>query len=198
MNPPADPSADPPANPPARDLLHALLAHERQAPVAERLLRAADHARARGLVVLPLGLQAADEARELAQVHAAIALQGVRHGRPAAPTVILSAGPVLRAGAPAQAPDLLIALLLALDEHPAIHAAAGDCSARAWTGCLGPDTMRRARDRGLFAADAVRGGKPARFFEQLGDAEGAAAAAPQGPDATAASMVLRAILLTAY
>jgi glycerate-2-kinase len=197
-----------------RTLLHSLLSHAPGAPILDRLAQSADRARASTLVVLPLGLQAAEEARELAAVHAAIALQGVRHGRPSAPTVILSAGAVLAAGTPAQAPDYLLALLLALDAHPAIHAAA--CSrtgAGTWSGYLGPDTTQRARDHGLHPAafaHAGNAGTAARFFEQLGDAThqadgayGAQDAAQHAAQSAAqedalAPMVLRAILLAAY
>lgn len=203
--PPMIPKPEPP-----RTLLHALLVHAPDTPILDRLAQSAERARASTLVVLPLGLQAAEEARELAAVHAAIALQGVRHGRPSAPTVILSAGPVLAAGTPAQAPDYLLALLLALDAHPAIHAAACSRSgAGTWSGYLGPDTTHRARDHGLHPAAFARAGNAgtaARFFEQLGDAAHQADAASGAPDAAPhaaheeapAPMVLRAILLAPY
>jgi hydroxypyruvate reductase len=150
-------------------------------PVAALNL-AASRARARSYVVLPLGLQPVTDARELASLHAAIALQSVRHGRPLAPTLILSAGPVLRNGAAAGAADFLLALALSLDENAAIHAfACGPAPAPAPASAtaepagsdtafmLGPDTVRRAHALGLQPGACLLAGDARSFFAALGN-----------------------------
>jgi hydroxypyruvate reductase len=161
----------------------------------ERLRGAATRARAAGLVVLELGLQPAAEARELVDVLAAIALQGVRMGRAAVPTLILSGGPALLRGAPAGAAEFALALVLALDEHPAIHACVSEfpiaesaCSVR-----LAPDTLQRARGLGLHPGQALTGGAAAAFFDQLGDLM---SGSTKLPEAIAGRQVLRAVLLS--
>jgi hydroxypyruvate reductase len=146
-------------------------------PIAALNLAAAC-ARARAYVVLPLGVQAATDARQLASLHAAIALQSVRHGRPLAPTLILSAGGVLRAGAPAGAADFLLALALSLDENAAIHACA--CGPPPAPGVadptgphagflVAPDTVRRALALGLQPGARLLAGQAGAFFGALGD-----------------------------
>ena len=178
--------------PTARALLAQLLAGAPADPAAA-LLQLAQRARDRALVVLPLGLQAATEVRELASLHAAIALQSVRHGRPMAPTVLVSAGPVLREGAPAGAADFLLALALSLDEHPLIHAAAceaaaaGAGSTEAGRGFwAGPDTVRRSLAAGRPPGPSLLKGEAPRLLDALGDAF-ATDARPQA--------MLRAILI---
>jgi hydroxypyruvate reductase len=175
-----------------RATLAALLAGAAADPAAA-LQRAADRARDRAFVVLPLGLQPATDARELASLHAAIALQSVRHGRPMAPTVILSAGPVLHAGAAAGAADFLLALALALDENPLIHAGACHAGTPAPGGgapqtgfCIGPATVRRSLAAGLQPGALLAGGKAPALFAALGDTFAATAGT---------GCVLRAILI---
>lgn len=155
--------------------------------------RAADRARAQGLVVLVLGLQPEEEASALAQVHTAIARQGVRDGRAANPTLLLSAGPVRVQGAEAGAAAWLLTLALALDGHPAIYACAwGPAQPGAgspWCGFLAPDTMLRARAQKIEPVAALRTGAGDAFFAALGDAIAPAAAGAPARD------VVRAILL---
>lgn len=153
--------------------LIAAAADAHSGPVAERLARVAHAARAQGLVVLELGLQPAAEARDLVDVLAAIALQGVRMGRAAVPTLILSAGPVRLRGAPAGAAQFLLALALALDEHPAIHACAMDSTPLAGEpACvrLAPGTLLQSRAAGLDPGKALLAGSAGAFFVQLGEA----------------------------
>jgi glycerate-2-kinase len=159
-----------------RNFLRALFTGAPPDDAAGALRMAAARAAARGYVVLPLGLQPATDTRELAGLHAAIALQSVRHGRPLAPTVILSAGPVLRAGAPAGAADFLLALALSLDEHAAIHATAcgpavtPDSAGAALAGFLaGPDTVPRALAHRLQPGGRLLAGEAPAFFAALGD-----------------------------
>jgi hydroxypyruvate reductase len=163
---------------PPRAFLGELFTGAPPADAVAALNLAAARARARAYVVLPLGLQPAADARELASLHAAIALQSVRHGRPLAPTLILSAGPVLRKGAAAGAADFLLALALSLDEHAAMHAlacgpapapAVGEPADGNTAFLLGPDTVRRAHALGLQPGACLLAGAARAFFAALGD-----------------------------
>ncbi len=182
-------------------------------PAGEMLQRATERARALGLVALGLGMQGAGEARDLVGVLAAIALQGVRDGRAASPTVILSAGPVLMGGREVGAASLLLTLALALDAHPAIYAlAAGWASEEgariasaggAWGALLAPDTLLRARSRGIQPEAMLVAGRAAELFGAIGDcvlldgcSEGEAPASATGLTAVQMqAVVLRAVLL---
>ncbi len=175
-----------------RALLAQLLAGAPADP-ALAIQQLAQRARDRALVVLPLGLQPATEVRELASLHAAIALQSVRHGRPMAPTVLVSAGAVLRDGALAGAADFLLALALSLDENPLIHGAACEGSppgagqghpGRGFR--VGPDTVRRSLAAGRPPGPTLVTGDAASLLSALGD-DFATDARPQA--------VLRAILV---
>ncbi len=145
----------------------------------------ASAARAQQLAVLNLGLQSPGEARELCNVLAGIAMQALRHGRPALPTLILSAGEAQVGGRPAGAAQFLIALALALDAHPAIHAFAAewpdeagdqikransgtDGAAPAWAALATPDMIERARALGLLPERLLAGSDAAQLFERTG------------------------------
>lgn len=183
------PSDDSPGSP--RSILRGLFAAAGAKASGAALQAASEAARAHGLVVLQLGLQEASTPGELAGLHAAIALQGVRHGRPAAPTVILSGGPVqAKRGGAAQ---FLLALVLALDENPAIYAYAcgsdSDSEDSAGVGLLlTPDTARRAQELRINPAERFVAGEAQALFEQLGDCVRTDATGSRGD-------VLRAILL---
>ena len=163
-----------------RATLEALLGATPADPAAA-LRQAADRARNRAFVVLPLGLQPATEIRELASLHTAIALQSVRHGQPMAPTVLLSAGPVLRDGAPGGAADFLLALALALDEHPLIDAAACQLDGVSTSNAvhqdglpqpgfyIGPATVRRSIAAGRQPGQLLVQGEAPALFVALGD-----------------------------
>jgi hydroxypyruvate reductase len=162
-------------------LLHGMGALDAAAAMAS----AADRARDRGFIVLPLGQQAPAEARELAGLHAAIALQSVRHGRPLAPTVLVSAGAVLHGGAPAGPAEFLLALALALDDNRAIYAAA--CGRAPTAFRMGPDTVPRALALGLAPGAQLAGGTAPAVFAALGETFAVDPAPPY---------VLRALLIT--
>jgi hydroxypyruvate reductase len=164
-------NAVPPA---ARAFLAGLFADAPPDDPQAALALAATRARAQACVVLALGVQPAAEVRELASLHAAIALQSVRHGRPMAPTVLLSAGPVLRGGAAGGAADFVLALALSLDEHPAIHGCA--CGPPPEPGAapgggflLAPDTVRRALALGTQPGARLQAGEAAALLDELGD-----------------------------
>jgi hydroxypyruvate reductase len=169
-----------------RDILAGLFAGAASLDAMAALSAAAARAQRRAFVVLPLGLQGATDAHELAALHAAIAQQSLRHGRPLAPTVLLSAGPVMRGGAAAGGADFLLALALALDENRAIYAVA--CGPDPQHACLmDPATIARAAALGVAPAAHLRAGTAPAFFAALGDTFCLAPAPPH---------VMRAILIT--
>jgi len=127
------------------------------------LQAAAATAREAGLHPLILGGALEGEARELGRALAGIALSCRQHATPAAPpcvllsggetTVTLGAGPAGRGG---RNTEFLLALALALDGAPAIHALAADTDGIDGTedaagAVIGPDTLHRARGAGLDA-----------------------------------------------
>lgn len=201
-----------------RATLEALLGAAPADPAAA-LRHAADRARDRAFVVLPLGLQAAAEIRELASLHAAIALQSVRHGQPMAPTVLLSAGPVLRDGAPGGAADFLLALALSLDENPLIHAAACPLGGASTSNAvqhddllptgfyIGPATVRRSIAAGRQPGPQLVQGEAPALVAALGDAfhvTGPSFTADSGPPEPGpggirpahSDVILRAVLIS--
>ncbi|MGC8702041.1 MAG: glycerate kinase type-2 family protein [Thiomonas sp.] len=114
---------------------------------------------------LPAHLLADDmegESRDIALAHAAIARNVARHGTPfARPCVLLSGGETTvtvakdgTAGKGGRGTEFLLALALALQGEPGVHALAGDTdgidgsedNAGAW---ITPDTLARARAAGL-------------------------------------------------
>jgi len=102
------------------------------------------------------------ESRDIALAHAALARSVARHGTPfARPCLLLSGGETTVSVRPGQThgkggrgTEFLLALALALDGEPGIHALAGDTdgidgsedNAGAW---ITPDTLARARAAGL-------------------------------------------------
>ncbi len=144
------------------------------------LQAAARCARAAGLSVHLLSDCIEGEATSVAQTLAAIARSSARHDEPfATPCVLLSGGEttvtVRGNGVGGRNVEFLLALALALDGHPHIHAFAGDTDgidgaaevAGAW---VGPDTLARARAQGLDARAALARNDAHPFFHQLGDA----------------------------
>ena len=90
---------------------------------------AAAAARAAGYAPMILG-DLEGEARDVALVHAGIARQVARHGQPGqAPLALISGGEttvtVRGQGRGGRNAEFLLALAVALDGHPGIHAAAG-------------------------------------------------------------------------
>jgi len=146
----------------------------------DALEAAAALARSRGIAPLILSDAIEGEARDVALVHAAIARQAAARGQPAAPPcVILSGGEttvtVRGNGSGGRNREFLLALALALDGHPGIHAIACDTDgldgAKDAAGAVaGPTTLARARALGrdprADAASQDSGG----LFAALGDA----------------------------
>jgi glycerate 2-kinase len=140
---------------------------------------AAEVARDAGLAPLILGDAIEGEAREVAKVMAGIALQAARHGQPAAPPCILLSGgettvTVRGRGRGGRNAEFLLALAIALNGHPAIHAIAGDTDgidgSEDNAGALvTPDTLARARALGLDAKAMLADNDGYGLFSALGD-----------------------------
>jgi len=141
---------------------------------------AAAVARAAGITPLILGDSIEGEAREVARVMAGIALQARRHGQPlAAPCVLLSGGETtvtLRGqGRGGRNVEFLLALALALDGAPGIHALAADTDgvdgAEEVAGAfMAPDTLARAWAIGKPPRASLDDNDAHSFFGALGDA----------------------------
>ena len=137
---------------------------------ADALDAAAARASSEGLVVRNLGDDLEGEARDLAAAHARLARQ---------PGVLISGGETTvtlsgSSGRGGRNCEYLLALALALDEAPNVHAIACDTDGIDGTedaagACIGPDTLRRARAAGLDARRMLREHDSYGFFERLGD-----------------------------
>jgi len=140
---------------------------------------AAAVARDAGLTPLILGDAIEGEAREVAKVMAGIALQVTRHGQPAArPCVLLSGGEttvtVRGRGRGGRNAEFLLALAIALNGHPGIHAIAGDTDgidgSEDNAGALvTPDTLARAHALELDAKALLADNDGYGLFSALGD-----------------------------
>src|SRR4029077_3549159 len=112
-----------------------------------------------GPVILSDSLEG--EARDVALVHAGIARQIRRHGQPSrAPAALISGGEttvtVRGSGRGGRNAEFLLALTVALDGLPGIHAIACDTDGIDGTednagAITGPDSLARARAKGLDA-----------------------------------------------
>jgi len=149
------------------------------ATAAQSLEAAAEKARARGYRPVILGDALEGEARDLAKTHAAQALEIQAAGER---TALLSGGEAtvtLRGdglGGPNQ--EYALALAIALDGAPGIHALAADTDgsdggAGAADDPAGamiePTTLARARDANLEAATFLQNNDSQAFFRALGD-----------------------------
>lgn len=140
---------------------------------------AAEAARAAGVTPLILGDAIEGEAREVAKVMAGMALQVVRHGQPApAPCVLLSGGEttvtVRGQGRGGRNAEFLLALAVALDGQPGVHAFAGDTDGIDGTednagALLFPDSVARAEQQGVSAKARLADNDGYGFFSALGD-----------------------------
>ncbi len=140
---------------------------------------AAAVARRAGVTPVILGNAIEGEARDVALVHAAIARQCAAHGQPAAaPCVLISGGEtsvtVRGGGKGGRNAEFLLALAIALDGHPHIHAIACDTDGIDGTednagALLGPDSLARAGDLGLNAKALLADNDGYGFFQALGD-----------------------------
>ena len=139
---------------------------------ADALAAAEETARKRDIDVVNIGDDVQGEARDLGAAHAALARRN-------APGVLISGG---EATVTAHAPDgvggpnleYLLALALALDGMPNVHAIACDTdgidgSADAAGAFIGPDTLARARAAGMDARNMLAQHDSYEFFRHLDD-----------------------------
>ena len=171
----ADPAAETPK--PGRIGRHAEIAVIAR-PQAS-LEAAASIAQAAGITPLILGDAIEGEAREVARVMAGIARHCARRGQPAEPPCVLISGGettvTLRGqGQGGRNAEFLLALAVALDGHPGIHAIACDTDGIDGTGenagaILAPDTLARATARGLHAGERLADNDAYSYFARLGD-----------------------------
>jgi glycerate 2-kinase len=119
------------------------------------------------------------EARDVALVHAGIARQIVSHGQPhRAPAALISGGEttvtVRGSGRGGRNAEFLLALAVALDGHPGIHAIACDTDGIDGTednagAIAGPDSLARGRAKGLDAKAMLANNDGYGFFAGIGD-----------------------------
>nr|WP_321985722.1 glycerate kinase [uncultured Lichenicoccus sp.] len=140
---------------------------------------AADVARQAAYTPMILGNAIEGEAAEVARVMAGIARQCAEHGQPAPPPCVLISGgetsvTVRGSGRGGRNAEFLLALALALDGHPGIHAIACDTDGIDGTednagARLFPDTLARAAARGVGARDRLADNDGYGFFASLDD-----------------------------
>jgi len=143
------------------------------------LQAAASAAMKTGMEVMLLGDDLQGEARDVARAHATMALALRREGGPAtSPCLILSGGEttvtVKGRGRGGRNTEFLLEFALALQGAPGIHALAADTDgidgAQDCAGAvLAPDSIQRARERGLDAAALLHDNDSHKFFAALGD-----------------------------
>lgn len=143
------------------------------------LEQAAAVAHTAGLAAHILGDSIEGEAREVAKVMAGIARQVALQGQPfERPCVLLSGGEttvtVKGKGRGGRNVEFLLALAIALDGLPGVHALAGDTDgidgADAYAGArIGPTTLSRAAALGIDPRRALADNDAHGFFEALGD-----------------------------
>jgi glycerate 2-kinase len=140
---------------------------------------AAARAQAAGITPVILGDALEGEAREVGKVLAGIALQVHRHGQPAAsPCVLLSGGETTvtmrGSGRGGRNAEFLLALAIHLSGAPGISALAADTDgidgSEDNAGAIAlPDTLARAREKGLDANAMLADNDAYGFFAGLGD-----------------------------
>jgi glycerate 2-kinase len=145
----------------------------------DALEAAAAVARSAGYEPVILGDSLEGEARDVALVHAGIARQIVNHGQPQrAPAALISGGETtvtLRGtGRGGRNAEFLLALTVALDGHPGIHAIACDTDGIDGTednagAIAGPDSLACARAKGLDAKAMLANNDGYGFFAGIGD-----------------------------
>ena len=145
----------------------------------DSLEAAATIARAQGITPVILGDRIEGEAREVARVLAGIALACRAHGTPAgAPCVLLSGGEttvtVRGAGRGGRNAEFLLALALALDGAPGIHALAADTDGIDGVehnagALLAPDTLARMAAAGIDARARLADNDAFGAFEAADD-----------------------------
>lgn len=157
----------------ARSAFHLIATPQRS------LQAAASAAQRAGVEVTVLGDDLEGVARDVAQAHAALALRTLTECEPAARGhLILSGGETTVAvaglGRGGRNTEFLLSLALALDGAPGIYALAADTDgidgAQDCAGALlAPDSLQRARQRGLDAAALLDDNDSHRLFAALDD-----------------------------
>jgi glycerate 2-kinase len=142
------------------------------------LAAAAQVARAAGIPAHILSDAVEGESREVGKVLAAVALQVAERSQPFdAPCVLLSGGEttvtVHGNGRGGRNVEFLLALAIALDGHPHIHALAGDTDGvdgqeEIAGACIAPDTLQRAAALGLRPKDMLKDNDAHSLFTALG------------------------------
>ncbi|HVJ52099.1 MAG TPA: glycerate kinase [Aliidongia sp.] len=132
-----------------------------------------------GFNPLILGDALEGEAREVGRVHAGIARSIALHGYPVkAPAVLLSGGEttvtVRGQGRGGRNVEFLLALAIALEDHPGIYAIAGDTDGIDGTednagALIDPTTLARAAARGMVPRAYLENNDAYSFFRELGD-----------------------------
>jgi glycerate 2-kinase len=145
----------------------------------DALEAAARVAREAGVTPMILGDAIEGEARDVALVHAGIARQCARRGQPAEPPCVLLSGgettvTVRGKGRGGRNAEFLVALAVALDGFPGIHALAADTDGVDGTednagALIGPDTASRAAAKGLRPKALLADNDGYGFFAALGD-----------------------------
>ena len=145
----------------------------------QALEAAAQVARDAGYQAFILGDALEGEASDVGSVHAGIARQVAERGQPVeAPCVLLSGGEttvtVRGEGRGGRNVEFLLALGIALNGQPRIHALAADTDGvdgqeEIAGACLAPDTLARAWALGIKPRDALANNDGHGFFEALGD-----------------------------
>ena len=145
----------------------------------QALEAAAQVAREAGYPAFILGDALEGEASDVGSVHAGIARQVAERGQPVpTPCVLLSGGEttvtVRGEGRGGRNVEFLLALGIALNGHPSIHALAADTDGvdgqeEIAGACLAPDTLARAWALGIKPRDALANNDGHGFFEALGD-----------------------------
>jgi glycerate 2-kinase len=140
---------------------------------------AAAVARENGITPYILGDSLEGESRDMGVVMAGIARQVATRGQPfATPCVLLSGGEstvtVRGKGRGGRNVEFLLALAVALQGNPKIHALAGDTDgvdgAEEIAGAyVGPTTVARAWERGINPAESLADNDGHGFFQALGD-----------------------------
>lgn len=136
-------------------------------------------AQALGLEVTSLGGNIEGEAREVAQQHAAMALE-MRASKPPGgkPRLLISGGEttvtVAGQGRGGRNSEYLLSLAIALDGAVGIHALACDTDGIDGVednagGCIGPDSLHRAAQRGLTPQALLNNNDAYSFLSGLGD-----------------------------
>jgi len=143
------------------------------------LQAAAAKAVAAGVTPLILGDAIEGEAREVARALAGIATSCARHGTPARPPCVLLSGgettvSVRGQGRGGRNSELMLAMAIALQGQPQIHALAGDTDGIDGSednagAMIGPHTLERAAALGLDARAALDDNDAWGFFSALGD-----------------------------